>query len=79
MKEQKKANIKPLWSGTEGVFEAPDGLLVFQEEEGGPLKTIVPPALQIPLVERQHKAMCHVGSQKVFTVLKRSFHWCRLH
>ena len=57
------------------MFEAPDGLLVFQEEEGGPLKTIVPPALQIPLVESQHKAMCHVGSQKVFTVLKRSFHW----
>ena len=73
--EQKKFNIKPLWSGTEGVYEAPDGLLVYQPEEGGPLKTIVPPTLQIPLVERQHKAMCHVGSQKVFTVLKRSFHW----
>ena len=75
IKEQRKHHIKPLWSGTEGVFEAQDGLLVFQEEEGAPLKTIVPPALQIPLVERQHKAMCHVGSQKVFTNLKRSFHW----
>ena len=75
IKEQKKFNIAPLWSGTEGVFQAQDGLLVFQQEEGGPLKTIVPPSLQIPLVERKHKAMCHVGSQKVFTALKRSFHW----
>ena len=75
IKEQKKFNIAPLWSGTEGVFQAQDGLLVFQEEEGAPLKTIVPPSLQIPLVERKHKAMCHVGSQKVFTALKRSFHW----
>ena len=75
IKEQKKHRIKPLWSGVEGVFEAQDGLLVFREKAGAPLKTIVPPTLQIPLVKRQHKAMCHVGSQKVFTVLKRSFHW----
>ena len=75
IREQKRHRIKPLWTGTEGVYEAQDGLLVFEEEKGAPLKTIVPPALQIPLVERQHKAMCHVGSQKVFTVLKRSFHW----
>jgi hypothetical protein len=75
IKEQKKHRVSMLWSGTEGVYEAQDGLLVFQEEEGAPLKTIVPSALQIPLVERKHKAMCHVGSQKVFTVLKRSFHW----
>ena len=75
IKEQKKHHIKPLWAGTEGVYQAQDGLLVYQEEEGAPLKTIVPGALQIPLVERQHKAMCHVGSQKVFSALKRSFHW----
>ena len=75
IKEQKKHHIKPLWTGTEGVFQAQDGLLVYQEEEGAPLKTIVPGALQIPLVERQHKAMCHVGSQKIFSALKRSFHW----
>ena len=73
------AGLQCEWSGTEGVYESPDGLLVYQQEEGAPLKTIVPPSLQIPLVERQHKAM-HVprriakGVHRIKTVLPLETH-----
>jgi hypothetical protein len=64
-----------LYDTLEGIHHTPDGLLVYEERPGAPLRTIVPDALQIPLVEWQHKNLCHVGSQKILTVLKQRFYW----
>ena len=72
IKAQKDNLTKLLWEGTEGVKQDPDGLWTF---EG---KTIVPVPLQIPLVKWQHAALCHVGPQKVLTVLKQRFHWSHM-
>jgi len=66
---QKDNLTKLLWQDTDGVKQDPDGLWTF---EG---KTIVPQPLQIPLVKYQHASMCHVGFQKIHTVLKQRFHW----
>jgi len=61
-----------LYDTLEGIHHTPDGLLVYEERPGAPLRTIVPDVLQIPLVEWQHKNLCHVGSQKILTVLKQT-------
>ena len=55
--------------------QAQDGLLVYQEEPGSPLRTIVPNSIAIPLVEWQHKNLCHAGPQKVLSTLKARFYW----
>ena len=67
-----------LYEHLEGVYHAPDGLLVYNENPNEPVRTIVPDALQIPLVEWQHKNLCHTGSQKVLTVLKKKFYWANM-
>ena len=75
IEEQKKYRTKLLYQDLDGVYEAPDGLLVYEEKPGAPLRTIVPDSMTIPLVEWQHKNLCHVGPQKVLTTLKARFYW----
>ena len=75
IEEQKKHKTKLQYQGTEGVYEAPDGLLVYEETPGAPLRTIVPDSIAIALVEWQHKNLCHVGPQKVLSTLKKRFYW----
>jgi len=73
--EQKKNRTKLIYKDVDGVYEAPDGLLVYEEKPGAPLRTIVPDSMTIPLVEWQHRNLCHVGPQKVLTTLKARFYW----
>ena len=72
---QKKERCRLIWGKEPGIFEALDGLLMIEHPEGSVLKTIVPSAMEIPLVEWQHRNLCHLGSQKVLSVLKKKFHW----
>ena len=78
IEEQKKQRTKLLYQDVDGVYEAQDGLLVYQEHPDVPLRTIVPDSLTIPLVEWQHKNLCHVGPQKVLSTLKKRFYWKRM-
>ena len=38
-------------------------------------RTILPRALQIPLIRWKHHAMCHLGWLKVYNALAKNFHW----
>ena len=69
VKLQKDNLTKLLWEDIDGVRQDPDGLWTF---EG---KTIVPAPLQVPLTKWKHASACHVGSQKIYTMLKQRFHW----
>ena len=69
VKLQKDNLTKLLWEDIDGVKQDPDGLWTF---EG---KTIVPAPLQVPLTKWKHASACHVGSQKIYTMLKQRFHW----
>ena len=75
IQEQKKHRTKLIYEGVDGVYEAPDGLLVYEDKPGAPLRTIVPDSIAIPLVQWQHKNLCHVGPQKVLHTLKARFYW----
>ena len=76
IKCQKDSKCLLMWGGTPGVHESvTDGLLVYEPKPGDPFKTIVPPEIQKDLVEWQHKNLCHVGSQKIFSTLKKRFHF----
>ncbi len=66
---QKDNLTELIWKGKDGVKQDPDGLWTCDG------KTIVPAPLQIPLVKYQHASICHVGYQKIHTVLKQRFHW----
>jgi len=72
---QKKERCELIWRNEPGVYTAPDGLLVVEMPKGTPIRTIVPSALQIPLVTWQHRNVCHVGYQKVLSILKKKFFW----
>ena len=75
IEEQRKHRTKLLYKDMEGVYEAQDGLLVYEERPGAPLRTIVPDSMTIPLVEWQHQNLCHVGPQKILNTLKARFYW----
>ena len=81
VEEQEKHRTKLLYENTKGVYEAPDGLLVYEEDPGPksptrlPLRTIVPDSMTIDLARWQHKNLCHAGAQKLLSVLKRRFYW----
>ena len=72
---QKKERCELIWKNEPGVYTATDGLLVLEMPAGAPLRTIVPSALQIPLATWQHRNICHLGYQKVLSVLKKKFFW----
>ena len=78
IEEQRKHRTKLIYKGMEGVYEAQDGLLVYEERPGAPLRTIVPDSITIPLVEWQHRNLCHVGPQKILNTLKKRFYWKRM-
>ncbi len=51
IQQQKDCDVKRLWIGIPGIYEAADGLVVFEEHEGEPVKTIVPASIQLELVK----------------------------
>ena len=59
------------------MHEALDGLIMYHHDDGR-VATIVPDEMQQELVDWQHKNLCHVGSQKIFSVLKKRFHFKRM-
>ena len=61
------------WAGDDRVFTVQDGLLVFQADPDAPMRTVVPQALQEPLIRYTHHNMCHMSAGKVYNVLKKSF------
>ena len=75
IREQKKERVELIWGSTPGVQKAPDDLMSIELKPGDPLKTIVPTAIAMDLAKWQHQNLCHVGYQKVLTVLKKRFHW----
>ena len=72
---QKKERCALIYEGTPGVYEAADGLLVIETAPGGPLRTIVPTTMTIDLATWQHQNLCHLGYQKILSVLKKKFYW----
>ena len=68
-----------MWEHDPNLHECvTDGLLMYDDPKSGLLKTIVPPEMQEDLVKWQHKILLHVGSQKVFSTLKKRFHFRRM-
>ena len=75
IKAQKQERCALIWQGAPGVHTAAAGLLVIESPKGTPLRTIVPVALQVPLATWQHLNLCHVGYQKILSILKKKFFW----
>ena len=75
VREQRRHRCADLWRHEPRVFEVQDGLLVMEPKEGDPYLTIVPKALQKPLIKWTHYRMCHMSAGKVFNVLKKRFHF----
>ena len=75
IKAQEKERCALIWESEPGVHKAADGLIVLEMPKGSPLRTIVPTALHIPLATWQHRNLCHVGYQKVLSILKKKFFW----
>ena len=72
---QKKERCKLTWGSYPGLRNTPDGLLMIEHPKGTVARTIVPPSMQIPLATWQHRNLCHLGSQKILSVLKKKFIW----
>ena len=68
-----------MWEHEPRAFTVQDGLLVFQESEEEPLRTIVPPPLQKPLIKWEHHTMCHMSAGKLYNTLKKRFHFHNMH
>ena len=79
VREQQRHRCADLWAHEPRVFTVQDGLLVYEHKEGEPYRTIVPKALQKPLVRYMHYRMCHMSAGKVFHVLKKTFHFKHMH
>ena len=76
---QKRSRCKLMWEDDPNLHECvTDGLLMYDDPKSGQLKTIVPPEMQEELVKWQHKTLLHVGSQKIFSTLKKRFHFRRM-
>ena len=75
IEQQSQYPLKDMYSSEGTLCKSTDGLLMITLKEGEPTKTVVPPNLETPLAEWQHKNMCHAGSQKILTQLKKRFHW----
>ena len=79
IREQLRQRSAALWAHDPRVFLVQDGLLVYQPTEGETHRTIVPQALQKPLIKWQHHLMCHMTAGKIFNVLKKKFHFKHMH
>ena len=69
---QAEHRIPMIWQGK--AERTQDGLWFVYGEDRLP-RTIVPRALQIPLIKWKHHAMCHIGWKKVYNALAKQFHW----
>ena len=69
---QAQHRIPMIWQGK--AERTQDGLWFVYGEDRLP-RTIVPRALQIPLIKWKHHAMCHIGWKKVYNALAKQFHW----
>jgi len=70
---QKQHRIPQIWAFKS--TRTADGLHCYQEGDDGPLRTIVPRALQVPLIKWKHVSMCHMGPAKVHHELSKRFYW----
>ena len=70
---QRQHRIPEIWRYT--ATKTADGLYCYQDGDDGPLRTIVPKALQVPLIKWKHVNMCHVGPTKVHHELSKRFYW----
>ena len=70
---QAEHRIPLIWQGR--AAHTQDGLWYVQEGNDGPRRTIVPRALQIPLIKWKHHKMCHMGWKKVYNELSKQFYW----
>ena len=75
IREQMRHNCAALWVHEPKVHLVQDGLLVYEPEVGGPYRTIVPRALQVPLIKWKHHQMCHMSGAKIYHSLKHKFHF----
>ena len=69
---QNEHRIPLIWRGR--AEHTQDGLWFVFGQDRTP-RTIVPRALQGPLVRWKHHAMCHLGWLKVYNALAKSFYW----
>ena len=70
---QRQHRIPQIWKWNS--VKTADGLHCYQEGDDGPLRTIVPKALQVPLIKWKHLSMCHMGPMKVHHELSKRFYW----
>ena len=70
---QRQHRIPQIWKNKS--VRTADGLHCYQKGEDGPLRTIVPRSLQIPLIRWKHLNMCHMGPAKVYHELSKRFYW----
>ena len=73
IRAQHRARVPDLWKPHPKAFSVQDGLWVYQHREDEPPCTIVPEALQRPLIEWEHHQMCHMSAGKLYNVLKKKF------
>lgn len=73
VKEQRRHKCAEIWLSDPRSWEAQDGLVAYREDDDAPLRTIVPEALQIPLIKWEHHQMCHMSAGKLYNHLKKKF------
>ena len=69
---QAEHRIPIIWQGR--AERTQDGLWFVYGKDRLP-RTIVPRALQVPLIRWKHHAMCHIGWKKIYNSLAKQFHW----
>ena len=69
---QAEHRIPMIWRGQ--AEHTQDGLWFVYGADRLP-RTIVPRALQVPLIKWKHHAMWHIGWKKVYNALAKQFHW----
>ena len=69
---QAEHRIPIIWQGK--AERTQDGLWFVYGKDRLP-RTIVPRALQLPLIRWKHHAMCHIGWKKIYNSLAKQFHW----
>ena len=75
IREQQRHTCAAQYVHNPQVFPVQDGLLVYQQADGEPLRTVVPPPLQKELIEWKHHSMCHMSAKKLYNVLKKTYYF----
>ena len=76
---QRRAHIADLWRHDPHAFAVQDGLWVYQHNQDEAPCTIVPEALQRPLIEWEHHHMCHLSAGKLHNMLKKKFFFLNMY